>query len=91
MAALYHVFLRPKAGVTETQVQTKMNLAVDWYKYSGYCWVLKTTSDAAKWQTRLKPLVEPDGTLLIFKLDPSQRQGWLSKEFWEWLKNDKKA
>lgn len=89
-AALYHIFLRPKFGVTPEQVMEKMNLAVDWYKYSDYCWVVNTTSNAAKWQTRLKPLVEPDGTLLILKLDPSQRQGWIAKGFWEWLKKEKK-
>lgn len=90
MADLYHIFIKPKVGVTEDQVQKKMNLAVDWYKYSEYCWVVKTTSDAAKWQTRLKPLVEPNGTLLILKIDPTKRQGWIAKGFWEWLKNDKK-
>lgn len=88
-AALYHIFLRPKAGVTTEQVTESMNLALDWYKYSDYCWVVKTTSDAAKWQTRLRPLVEPDGTLLIFKLDPSQRQGWIAKGFWDWLRKSK--
>ena len=88
-AVLYHIFLRPKAGVTEEQVKVQMNLAVDWYKYSDYCWMVKTTSDAAKWQTRLRPLVEPDGTLLIMKIDPTQRQGWIAKGFWEWLKKEK--
>lgn len=90
MADLYHIFIRPKTGVTEEEVKKKMNLAVDWYKYSEYCWVVKTTSNATKWQTRLKPLVEPKGTLLILKIDPSERQGWIAKGFWEWLKSDKK-
>ena len=91
--SLFHIFLKPKAGINEDQVKEKMNLAVDWYKYSDYCWILKSTSDAAKWQTRLKPLVQPGGTLLILKIDPTQRQGWIAKSFWEWLKegDDKKA
>jgi hypothetical protein len=89
MSALYHIYLRPKAGVTQEQVEEKMNLALDWYKYAANSWIVKTTSDAAKWQTRLKPLVEPDGTLLILKIDPSDRQGWIAKGFWEWLGNEK--
>jgi hypothetical protein len=91
--SLFHIFVKPKAGVSEEQVKEKMDLAVDWYKYSDFCWVVKSTSDPAKWQTRLKPLVEPGGTLLIFKIDPTQRQGWIAKSFWEWLKDgdDKKA
>ncbi len=88
MASLYHVFLRPKPDVSKAQVEKVMNLAIDWYRYSEYCWVVKTTSDAAKWQTRLKPLVEPEGTLLILRLDSSQRQGWIAKGFWEWLQRD---
>lgn len=88
MTSFLHIFIKPKDGVSEEQVKKKMNLAVDWYKYSDYCWVIKTTSNVAKWQTRLKPLVEPGGTLLIFKIDPSQRQGWIAKSFWEWLKQD---
>ena len=85
-SALYHIFIKPKFGVSEEMVKAQMNLAMDWYKYSDYCWVVKTTSDAAKWQTRLKPLVEPNGTLLIVKIDPSQYQGWTAKSFWDWLK-----
>lgn len=87
MAAYFHIFIKPKSGVTDEMVKRKMDLALDWYKYSDYCWVVKTTSDEAKWQTRLKPLVEPDGSLLILSVDPSKRQGWIAKSFWEWLKD----
>ncbi|WP_329847420.1 hypothetical protein [Stenotrophomonas sepilia] len=82
-----HVFLKPKEGVTSDQVKEKMDLALDWYKYADDCWVVKTTSEIEKWQARLKPLAEPDGSLLIFKLDASKRQGWLAKSFWKWLRD----
>lgn len=88
MANLYHVYLAPRPGVTPEEVQTKFDLAITWYKYGTECWIIKTTSDAAKWQTRLKPLVDPGGSLLIFKLDPTDRQGWFAKSFWEWLKEN---
>ena len=39
-----------------------------------------------KWLARLKPLVEPEGDLFICHLDVSKRNGWMSTEFWEWLK-----
>lgn len=86
MSSFYHIFLQPKAGISEQQISEKMNLAVDWYRYSEYCWIVKTTSTASKWNTRLKPFVEPGGNLLIVKLDPSERQGWMAKSFWSWLK-----
>ena len=87
-AQLFHIFIKPKNGITEDQVKAQMNLAVDWYKYSDYCWVVKTTSNPAKWQTRLKPLVETTGRLLIIKIDPTERQGWMDKSFWAWLRDD---
>ena len=86
MATFLHVFIKPKVGVTGAQVEETMNKAVDWYRYSDYCWVVKTTSSLSVWQTRLKPLVESDGTLLILKIDPAQRQGWIAKSFWTWLR-----
>lgn len=88
MASFLHIFIKPKSGITNDMVKEKMNLAVDWYKYADYCWVVKTTSDVAKWQTRLKPLVDPDGSLLILTINPSERQGWISKSFWNWLKKN---
>ena len=87
MASFYHIYLKPKSDVSEEQIEEKMNLALDWYKYAASCWVVKSSSDVAKWQTRLKPLVEPDGSLLILKIDPTERQGWIAKGFWDWYKN----
>ena len=86
MAIYLHIYARPESGVTEEDVEKVMNLALDWYRYSEYCWVVKTTSDVSKWQTRLLPLIKPGGTLLILKVDPTKRQGWLAKSFWEWLR-----
>ena len=91
MVDLYHIYLRPKASINLDAVKEKMNLALDWYMYADHCWVVKTTSDSAKWQARLKSLVEPEGSLLIFKIEPLTRQGWMPKSFWDWLKSDKKS
>lgn len=87
MASFYHIFIQPRAGVTDDSVKEIMNLAIDWYQYSEYCWVVKTTSNAKKWQSRLKPFVDPEGNLLIIKIDPSDRQGWMEKSFWKWLRS----
>jgi len=85
MVKFLHIFIKPKAEVTEDSVRDQMNLAVDWYKYAENCWIVKTTSEIDTWQIRLKPLVESTGVLLILTLDPTKRQGWIAKGFWEWL------
>lgn len=89
MATLFHVYLRPKNGVTSAEIEKKLNLALDWFKYGEYCWIVESTSDTARWQTRMKPLVEPDGSFFICKIDSEIRQGWMAKTFWNWLRGKK--
>lgn len=91
MAELYHIYLEPKEGVAPEDIKKKLDLALDWYKYAENCWIVETTSDANKWQLRLRPLAEPEGSLLIFKLDRTDRQGWMTKDFWDWLSGKRKV
>lgn len=88
MTTFLHIFIKPKPGVSKEQITAKMNLAIDWYRYADHCWVVKTSSDVKKWQTRLKPLVEPSGSLLILTIDPAERHGWIAKGFWDWLEKN---
>jgi hypothetical protein len=90
MISFYNIFIQPKNGITDKDVENVMNLALDWYRYSNSNWLVKSTSNIEKWQTRLKPLVAPGGKLVILKIDPSERQGWLSKDFWNWYDEARK-
>ena len=85
MSDLYHIYIKPKAGLTREKVEETLNLAVHWFRYRDQCYVVQTTSDEDKWQVRLLPLVEPDGALFICKLDPSHYNGVIRKDFWEWF------
>lgn len=89
MIIYYHIYLLPQADVTVAQVEKKMNLALDWYRYGTNLWIVKSTSDPSTWQVRLKSLVEPDGALFICKLDITEQQGWMPKKFWKWLNENK--
>ncbi len=88
MGKFYHVFIEPKAEVTYEQVEEKMNLSLDWFRCNSNVWVLYTTSNKNKWQTRLKPLVEPKGNLFICELNIRERNGFMTKKFWEWIKKN---
>ncbi len=90
MANFYHVFIQPKKGVTSEQVEKKMNLSKDWFRCTDSVWILYSTSRIDKWQERLRPLVEPGGSLFICRLDISNRNGWMKKEFWNWIKTNEK-
>ncbi len=87
MANFYHIFIQPKQGITPDTVKQKMDLAIDWFRYTPNNWIVYTSSDQDKWLSRLRPLVEPDGSLFICKLDISGRNGWMSKEFWDWIRS----
>jgi len=88
MASFYHVFIQPKTGIIDSQVEEKMNLSLDWFRCTPSVWVLYSTSEIEKWQNRLRPLVERGGSLFICKLNINVRNGWMSKDFWEWIRKN---
>ena len=86
MAEYLHVYVSPKEGVTREQVEKKLSLAIDWYRYAKGMYIVYTTSSVDKWKERLIYLVKPGGRLFVCRLDVGKRQGWMNKDFWEWLK-----
>ena len=86
----YHIYATPKKGESIESIEKKLDLAIDWFKYSKSVWIVYSTSDVSKWMKRLKPLVEPDGRLFICELNISNRNGWMNKSFWDWLKDKKR-
>ncbi len=81
-----HVYINPKEGVTKEMVEAKMNLGVDWYRYMNNVYIVYTTSDIAKWQSRLQELVEPDGFMFICEFNIQNYNGWMQEDFWNWIK-----
>lgn len=88
-AKFYHIYISRKPDVAADDVQKKINLALDWFRYDPKNWVVYTTSNASKWQERLRPFVDPGGHLFIVRLDVSDRQGWMTRKFWDWLRKQR--
>lgn len=84
-AVYYHIYIKPKDDVSLEKVESKMNLALDWFRYDKGLYVVYSTSDVKKWMTRLKPLVESGGKLFICEFNETYRNGWMNKDFWDWL------
>ncbi len=89
-AELYVVYIKRKPDVSYDAVKKVMDQSYDWYRINESLWVLYTTSDAEKWYERLSPLVKDAGRLFICKLDNTSRQGWMDKDFWSWIRREKK-
>jgi hypothetical protein len=86
MGRFIHIYIRPSKDTTKEALEQKLNLAVDWYKYETGLYVVYTTSTVEKWQERLLNLVKDDGRLFICELQISTKNGWMNKDFWEWIK-----
>lgn len=91
MAEFLHIYITQKAGVTRDEVEKKLGLALDWFRYDNKVYVVYTTSDVDKWQERLIDLVKPSGHLFICRLDIKVRQRWMTKQFWNWLQKKRGA
>ena len=88
-AKFYMVYIRRSSNVALEDVEKKMDLAVDWYRIRESLWILYSTSNVEKLYQRLASLVKDSGSLFICKLDETERQGWMNKKFWDWIRSAK--
>ena len=86
MGRFLHVYIKPNKESSKEQIETKLNLAIDWYRYANDLYIIYTTSDADKWQERLLQFVEDDGSLFLCQFEINERNGWMSQDFWDWIK-----
>lgn len=86
-ARFYHIAFNwdgvPKVKELEEPV---FNKALDWARYAANCWIVWSTTDPQGWLTRIKPHMGPGDHVFICELDVTNRQGWLPKWMWGWLK-----
>ena len=48
-------------------------------------WFVKSNNTAQDIYNHLKPYIDNDDRLFVIKVDPSDKQGWMSKDIWAWL------
>lgn len=89
MGKFLHIYINPNKGISKEIIENKISLALDWYRYDENLYVVYTTSTVSKWQNRLVNLVNNGGRLFICELNINQRNGWLNKDFWNWLKKER--
>lgn len=89
MSNFYSIYINTKENITLAQIEKEMDKALDWFRLDINYWIVYSTSDIDKWMARLEKLVEPEGSLFICKMDITDRNGWMTKKFWEWLKEER--
>ena len=60
--------------------------ATDWLRYAPNCWILCTGQSPKKWLNHIKPHLKEGERVFVCELNISNRQGWLSKSTWEWIR-----
>jgi hypothetical protein len=60
-------------------------LAPDWMRYSPTNWIVWTPRPVSDFLYGLKPLIGASDSILIVKIDMSDRNGWQPKWVWEWI------
>ena len=86
MGNYLHIYIKPNKDTLIEDVETKLSLAIDWYRYDNGLYIIYTTSNVDKWQERLRKFVKDGGKLFICEFEITNRNGLMIKEFWEWLK-----
>ena len=73
-------------GRDYTPLYSKIKALGEWQHPLESTWVIKTeTYDQNQIYESLKEVLDSNDLLLIFKVFPDARQGWLAKSFWEWM------
>lgn len=85
VAEFYHIYVRPNLWVPESEVERIMSLAIDWYRYAPNVYIVYSTASVDQWYGRLETVVKPLGNIFVCPLDVSKTNGWMSKEFWDWM------
>ena len=64
----------------------------DWQHPLESIWAVKTgiSVSAGTLYKRLRPLIDENDSLFIVEITDQDRQGWLAKSFWTWLKENNK-
>jgi hypothetical protein len=79
---------RRRAAPTES-IETQLEKALDWIRYMPTCYLLYTRTDAQTWYTRLRKVIDEDDHIFVVELNIENRQGWLPKTVWEWIRQDR--
>jgi len=61
-------------------------VAEDWFKYGGNCWIVYTPHNQTAWSTYLKEALGQYDSVIICEItNLNHTNGWLPANFWPWF------
>ncbi len=85
MSKFYYVFLEPDKSTNYDELKKSMDKCLDWFKIGTLSWIIYSSSDIESLEIRFDKFAKPEGALFISELNIKNRNGWMTKEFWDWL------
>jgi len=73
------------SGQEDAEVESKLDLALDWFRYHPNCYLVYSDKDANEWHRLLRPVVTETGRLFIVRADVDDRAGWMDNTLWNWI------
>jgi hypothetical protein len=86
MPGHFIVSLKPDPSTDTDGIEGALDKTRNWFRIKNNLWVVVTTRDADRLFSLLQRFAKPDGQLFICGLEIENRQGWMSNEFWDWLR-----
>lgn len=71
---------------TASELKEAMNKSLDWFRLANNYYIAYSTASLDQWKSRLAPLVKPGGYFLVAPLDLSEKRGYVTQAFWDWMK-----
>ena len=72
---------------SETELTEVMDKSLDWFRLADNYYVAYSSASTDQWRSRLAPLTKPGGYYLVAPLDLSEKRGYVTKAFWEWMES----
>ena len=69
------------------RLQASLNSSKGWIRFMQHSYLVKTKHDSRYWYQKLKPLLKDGEHIFITKIDMEDKQGWLPKTTWDFIRN----
>ena len=64
----------------------RLKSASSWWHYLDSTWLIYTTESLDTWRQKVQDAIGTDDLFIIIDITKQQRNGWLPKKAWEWIR-----
>jgi hypothetical protein len=75
-----------KTGKDYTSLYNILKTAPNWWHFMDSTWILQTIESVEVWNNKIKTVIDQNDLVLIVDITKRPRQGWLTKEAWDWIR-----